>query len=245
MPKPRILLYETVVDTVKSRIADGTYQPGQRLPSLTELADEIGVGVSTVREGIRVLANLGLVRVHQGQGMFVTEDARLAENPLEALALVEDASLVAILEARKIFEPEIAALAAERATPEQVQSILGAAREQERQVRRGGDSIPSDFGFHRLLVDAAHNPVLSRMVLSIDELLLDSRRRTAHVSSTFEKAVHYHHLIGRAVEQKDSRQARALMLEHILDVIKDMEAQHVVQHDHEVDPALAAAWHPQ
>jgi GntR family transcriptional regulator, transcriptional repressor for pyruvate dehydrogenase complex len=223
MPKGRILLYESVIDHVKSRIADGTYRPGERLPSFSELAQEIGIGISTVREGIRVLGNLGLVRVHQGQGIFVTEDARLAENPLEALALAEDASLLAILEARIIFEPELAALAAERATPDQVQAILNAAREQERQVRRGGDSIPAEYGFHRLLADATHNPVLKRMVQSIDDLLLDNRRRTAKVIGTFEKAVHFHYLIGLAIEQKNPQQARTLMQEHILDVKRDVE----------------------
>lgn len=218
-----MLLYENVLEYVKSRIANGTYQPGQRLPSVSELAQEIGVGLSTVREGIRVLSGLGLVRVYQGQGMFVSEDACLAENPLRALALAEETSLLAILEARKIFEPEIAALAAQRATLQQVQSILKSAQEQERQVRRGGDSIPAEYGFHRLLVDAAHSPVLARMVQSIDDLLLDSRRRTAHISITFQKAVHYHHLIALAIQEHDARQARALMLEHILDLERIME----------------------
>ena len=65
--------------------------------------------------------------------------------------------------------------------------------EQERQIRQpGGDPVPADFGFHNLLVEAAHNPMLSRMVSSVGELLLDGRRRTARIPITYAKSIHYH-----------------------------------------------------
>lgn len=217
------LLYETVLDYVKSRITDGTYLPGQRLPSVVALAQEVGVGTSTVREGLRVLESLGLIRIQHGRGVFVSEDMRLRENPAQMLALTEDESLLHIMEVRRIFEPEAAALAAERATAEQVRAIMEAAEEQERQIRQpGGDPIPADLGFHNLLVEAAHNPVLSRMVSSIGELLLDGRRHTTRIPSTYEKSIHYHYLIGHAVEVKDIRQARSLMLEHMTDLTNDV-----------------------
>lgn len=223
MAKKRILLYETVIEYVKGRIADGTYVPGQRLPSVSELAKEVGVGVSTVREGIRVLGNLGLVRVHQGQGMFVTEDARLAKDPLEALAQIEDTSLLSVLEVRRIFEPEVAALAAQRATDEQIHALSQAAVEQERQVRRSGDAIQPEIGFHRLLLAAAHNPVLTRILRSADDLLLDSRRRTLRIIGDQDHSVHYHYLILHAIESRDAGQACTLMEQHILDVMKNVE----------------------
>ncbi|MCX6028350.1 MAG: FCD domain-containing protein [Chloroflexi bacterium] len=223
MAPHRALLYETVLDYVKSRITDGTYPPSQRLPSVVALAEEVGVGTSTVREGLRVLESLGLIRIQHGRGVFVSEDTRLRENPAQALALTEDASLLHIMEVRRIFEPEAAALAAERATPEQVRAIMEAAEEQERQIRQpGGDPVPADFGFHNLLVEAAHNPVLSRMVSSVGELLLDGRRRTTRIPITYAKSIHYHYLVGHAVEVKDVRQARSLMLEHITDLTNDV-----------------------
>jgi GntR family transcriptional regulator, transcriptional repressor for pyruvate dehydrogenase complex len=222
-PQKAILRYEVVIDYVKERITNGTYMPGQRLPSASDLAAEVGVGVSTVREGIRVLGNLGLVRVHQGQGMFVTEDARLAEAPAQTLALIEDASLLSILEVRRIFEPEVAALAAQRAAPEQVQMLLRAAAEQERQVQRVGDAILPEFRFHRLLLDAADNPVLTQMLRSVDDLLLDSRRRTLRIIVTQEHSVHYHFLISHAIERRDAEQARVLMAQHILDVTNGVQ----------------------
>ena len=70
---------------------------------------------------------------------------------------------------------------------------------------------------------AAHNPVLTRMVQSIDELLVDGRRRTAHMPSTYGKSLHYHWLIADAVAERDSRRARTLMLEHILDLTGEVQ----------------------
>jgi GntR family transcriptional repressor for pyruvate dehydrogenase complex len=236
MAQKGILLYEIVIEYVKEHIANGTYLPGQRLPSVNDLAKEVGVGVSTVREGIRVLGNLGLVRVRQGQGMFVTQDARLAETPLETIALIEDASLLSVLEVRRLIEPEAAALAAQRATEEQVQSLIDAAMEQERQVRQEGDAIQSEFVFHRLLMNAAQNPVLSRMMLAIENLLLDSRRRTLRIIVNQDHSVHYHNLIAYAVRNHDAEQARALMLQHILDVTNSVKRYLASQDGKELKP---------
>ena len=224
MAKGRVLLYETALEYIKSRIVDGSYAPGQQLPSVSALAAEVGVGISTVREAIRILESLGLLRVLQGRGVFVTALPRLAENPLETLAVAENTILLGLLETRKLFEPEVAGLAAERATPEEIAAIRQAVEEHEAQIKRsGGGFIASDLRFHQLLLAAAHNPVLTRMVQSIDELLVDGRRRTAHMPSTYGKSLHYHWLIADAVAERDSRRARTLMLEHILDLTSEVQ----------------------
>jgi GntR family transcriptional repressor for pyruvate dehydrogenase complex len=85
-------------------------------------------------------------------------------------------------------------------------------------VQRVGDAILPEFRFHRLLLDAADNPVLTQMMRSVDDLLLDSRRRTLRIIVTQEHSVRYHFLIAHAIERQDAEQARVLMLQHILDV---------------------------
>lgn len=214
MAKKRTLLYETVIDFLKSRIADGTYLPGQRIPSVKLLAEEIGVSMSTVREGIRVMSNIGLIRAHQGRGMYVMEDARLGEHPLETIAKVEDSTLLHILEVRRIIEPEIAALAAERASEEQIKTMLDLATEQEEEHRlTNGDPTRSELGFHWLVLDAAQNPIFDRMMKSVDNLLLDSRRRSGKILKTYAKSVHFHHLIALTIQSRDQDQACYLMID--------------------------------
>jgi GntR family transcriptional regulator, transcriptional repressor for pyruvate dehydrogenase complex len=222
MAKGRVLLYETALEYIKSRIVDGTYAPGQQLSSVSALAAEVGVGISTVREAIRILESLGLLSVVQGRGIFVIADPGLAEDPLATLAVAENMNLLGLLETRKLFEPEVAGLAAERATPEEIATIRQAVQEHEYQMKRSSEAfIASDLRFHRLLLAAAHNPVLARMVQSIDGLLVDGRRRTAHMPTTYDKSLHYHWLIADAVAERDSRRARTLMLEHILDLTSE------------------------
>jgi GntR family transcriptional repressor for pyruvate dehydrogenase complex len=126
------------------------------------------------------------------------------------------------LEVRRIFEPEVAALAAQRATEEQIQMLTKVAAEQERQVQRAGDAILPEFRFHRLLLDAANNPVLTHMLRSVDELLLDSRRRTLRIIVSQDHSVRYHFLIAHAIERHDPEQARVLMMQHILDVTNNV-----------------------
>ncbi len=153
MPK-KPLLYEKVLEYIKLKIADGTYSPGDRLPPVTTLAEELGVAVSTVREGMRALAMLGLISVKQGHGTFITDKVYMAENPLESFRIAEDASLAALLEVRLILEPIWAGLAAERIEPEQLKALQAALEEQEWTTAQGSDHLPSDIEFHRLIVEA-------------------------------------------------------------------------------------------
>ena len=85
-------------------------------------------------------------------------------------------------------------------------------------MQRDGDAILPEFRFHRLLLDAADNAVLTHMMRSVDDLLLDSRRRTLRLIVTQTHSVHYHFLIAHAVQGRDPEQARVLMLQHIMDV---------------------------
>ncbi len=69
----RINLSDQVVDVIKTRIATGQYQPDHLLPSIVELASELGVGRSTIREALSRLQIVGLVEVRQAKRVYVTE----------------------------------------------------------------------------------------------------------------------------------------------------------------------------
>src|SRR5258708_19528954 len=71
MPK-QMLIYEVVFDEIKRRIADAELRPGQRLPSNQQLSKELHVGISSVREALRVLASAGVVRIAQASGVVVS-----------------------------------------------------------------------------------------------------------------------------------------------------------------------------
>lgn len=216
----QILVYEVVLDEIKRRIADGELQPGERLPSNQKLSEEFGVGVSSVREALRVLSATGVVRIEQGSGVFVSAQPPAPDELRERFTSTEVVSLAHLMEARLIIEPEVAALAAERATPAQIKLIRELAERMDRYFRAGRDWMEADLGFHSALCQAAGNPVIEAMLQQANDLLVDSRRQTMRDREVSERACYYHLLIASAVASHKPMLARALMHEHMKDAVE-------------------------
>src|SRR3970040_1634824 len=113
---------EVVLEQIQKLIAEGKLQPGDHLPSEMDLAEQFGVGRSSIREAMRVLQLLGVVEVIQGKGTFVREPG--------ILPLVVDWSRISqmgitseVMEARQFMEVLLAQLAAERATCEDIETL--------------------------------------------------------------------------------------------------------------------------
>ncbi|MEC3958856.1 FadR/GntR family transcriptional regulator [Nocardia sp. CDC153] len=143
-------------EVLLTRIREGEWELGHRLPGETTLAAQLGVGRSTLREAIRELAGKGVLESRQGAGVFVT-----------ALDAAEDwdtvlrrSDIVTVIEARIAIEAEGAALAARRRTPADLRSMLRALAARA----ESGDSVEglvdADTAFHRTVVAAAHNDIL-------------------------------------------------------------------------------------
>ena len=171
----RSLIYETVIEHIKGQLINGTLKPGARLPTVAALAEELNVGQASVREAYRIMENMGILDVTQGRGTFVSPAINTG-GILRHIQLTEQQTLSHLLETRKLLEPGIAALAAERATPTEAQAILDAALEMEALAQKGEDFIEPDVRFHELILLAAHNPVVTKIFSALNDLLLDSRR---------------------------------------------------------------------
>lgn len=114
-------LAEQVAQRIKDYILEEKLKSGDKLPTETALAREMGVARSTVREAIKRLESQNILTVRHGAGSFVTDQPGLADDPL-GLDFIEDKERLAfdLLEVRNIIEPAIAALAARHATPEDI-----------------------------------------------------------------------------------------------------------------------------
>jgi len=227
-----VQVYTSVVQSIKARIAAGDWVVGQRLPSISQLAREFNVGTGSVREAVKVLASLGVIRIEHGRGMFVAT-ARLAQaDPYEHFQDVGAGSVLALCEARRILEPELAAFAAERGTEADLQAIREQALAMERLVAAGEDFARPDLQFHRQIALSAHNPVLARMMDAVNDLLIESRKITLEAHMT-HRAVRYHLLIADAICDRNAIQARLLMLAHVNDAINSVLAWQADGHDHQ------------
>src|SRR2546427_9440852 len=126
-------IYEEIVRQVKQLIAEGRLKSGDRLPPERDLAEKFMVSRTSVREALRALQSRGLIDIRAGEGAFVRDVS--VETLIEPLALVilpHREAVGELFEARRILEPAIAALAARRATREEVGEMEGILEEQAR-----------------------------------------------------------------------------------------------------------------
>jgi GntR family transcriptional regulator, transcriptional repressor for pyruvate dehydrogenase complex len=223
MTSRTVQVHASVAEEIRARIAAGDWVVGQRLPSINQLAHQLGVGTGSVREAVKVLASLGIVRIEHGRGMFVASAQQAKIDPYQHFQDVGAGSVLALCEARRILEPELAAFAAERGDDADLRSIYEHARAMERLAGEGLDFSEPDLQFHRQIALAAHNPVLARMMDGINDLLKESQKITLEPAMT-QRAVRYHLLIADAIGERNPLQARLLMLAHVNDAINSVLA---------------------
>ncbi|WP_430330660.1 FadR/GntR family transcriptional regulator [Rhodococcus sp. ACT016] len=158
-------------ELLTSRIRTGEWSVGDRLPSETELAAELGVGRSSVREAVKLLVRDGLLDVRHGVGTFVAE-------PVEDLVLeqlLRRSRVLEVLEVRRALEMEAARLAADRARPEDLAEVRRQlADRHDRYAGDAGAFVAADLDFHRSIVELAGNSVLTA--------LFDSARPVLHAA---------------------------------------------------------------
>lgn len=217
------LLYQTVLEHIKSLLLEGKLRAGDRLPTVNEMARELGVGPASVREAYRVLETMGILEVRQGRGTTVAADIVEPAGRVEDFKVAQQRSVSTVMETRRLIEPGVAALAAVRATAKEREAILQAARDMDRMVKEGLDFVEPDLNFHDLIFAATHNPTLAGTLSGVREVMIDLRRLVTRNPIAVDKAVHYHHLIALAIYEGDADAARALMKQHLEEAERDLQ----------------------
>jgi GntR family transcriptional repressor for pyruvate dehydrogenase complex len=225
-------VYEAVMERIRDDIASGRLKAGDRLESLRELAQRLGVGQSSVREAVRVLSYMGLLRVKHGEGIFVTE--RLSRDgtsdPMATMPEGERASLRHLMELRLVIEPLAARWAAERATPEERAEITRRCEEVQAILRRNiefqerRDFQEEDVEFHMAIVRAAHNPLLLDALERVRGQLRLGRQITSHVPQLVDSALRFHPQIAHSIRAGEAARVESFARAHVEDVIWWLEA---------------------
>lgn len=208
-------LYQDIVGQIQRLLADGRLKPGHQLPSERELSELFQVSRASVREALRALESMGFVEIRSGEGTYVASTVESFLSPL-AFAIQEHRdSLREIFEARKILEPEIAALAAERASPPEVRRLEVVLEEQARQIARGETGVEADSAFHSALARAAKNKVFLRLNDAMVQSLRETRERSLQTDGRPARSLAGHRKILKAIRAGDPGKARKAMLEHL------------------------------
>lgn len=211
------------LEALGRRIASGRIAEGATLPTEPELTAELGVSRSTVREAVRTLIALGMVEARPRLGTTVRprgDWALLHRDVLRWLSPPEapdPGMLIAISEARRVFEPSAAALAATRATGAEVAALRGAFAAMEAAARRGSveAAIWADRAFHLAVLEATHNPVLRAFDSAIDAILGVLFHITTNRMDGFRDNLDNHRRVLEAIAARDPEAARRAMADTI------------------------------
>lgn len=214
-------IFHSLLSEIQQRIRKGEWQPGEYLPSITHLAYTMNVSTGSVREALRSLQSMGMVRIEHGRGVIVVSayGNEVRESP-NAKPNLEN--ILALAEARRLIEPELAALAAERGNENELSTIKQLAITMEMQANNGLDFVDPDTAFHAAIAQAAHNVVLQQMLASMHALFMVSRQITSQEPGMTDRAVRYHRLIAEAIFERNANQARLLMLAHMNDIVSSV-----------------------
>ncbi|GMA65164.1 GntR family transcriptional regulator [Alicyclobacillus fastidiosus] len=208
-------MFESTLAAVEEQIRNGIWRPGDRLPPLQKLSEELNVGISTLREVLRILENRDVITIEQGRGTFIRTDLAATHALTPELT---STSLQELFEARRLLEPELAYLAAQRGFMDEIRDIDRAATEMSRLIERRQNFHQVDVKFHHLIAQAAHNEMLFRMFQSIEAQFHQGRSFTNMIPGMIEKAAHYHLIIADALCQRNAQQAKSLMQSHVEDM---------------------------
>ncbi len=196
-------------------IASGELAPGARLPSERDLAASWGVSRSSVREALQDLDAKRLVDRAPGRGTTVRPASADVRDLLRLGDEVTDADHAA--ELRLVIEPQIAALAAERATQSAL-VMLERALEQADASLSADRSVELDQEFHLLLAQTTQNPLLATMLGLASSWTLDHRRYSHRTRRARQSSIDGHALILRAVAAGDPVAATRAMEDHLASV---------------------------
>lgn len=213
--------YQDIVIQIRGLIEKGKLKRGDQLPVERELSETFRVSRSTVREAILNLEAANLVQRRQGDGTYVVASSEEALiQPLASALFHEKDDIIDIFFIRKIIEPEVAQMASEKRTPEEIDELEEIFREQEREVNSGKNPVHKDSEFHHLIARMANNRVLERLLITLVDLLGKTREKYLQTEERMQKSLHGHYEILTTIKNGNGKGARSAMRRHLEEVEK-------------------------
>lgn len=199
-------LHVMVAEEIKTYIQINNLKEGDKLPSAAFFSETLGVGRSTVREGIRQLEATGVISVYNGKGIFVNDtDITLIEAKIKVNN--EKTFLLQMCEVRRALEGKAVALAAERATDEEISRMDQHLKNYIKKRDAGEDPAPDDLAFHKQIYAAAHNPVLESVLDSLGDSFNKFWQRPFGIHTIFDDTYPLHLALLVALKRRNVEEA--------------------------------------
>jgi len=216
-PIKRISVVEQAISKIYDLILSQDLKENDKLPPERQLSEMLGISRNSLREAIRVLDMLGVLRVDQGSGMVI-DSSRVSDAVTKHLTfalLLNREKLHELFEARLVVETECAGLAAVRADQEERETLRRTYQELCASRTDRPKSIALEIELHNIIARAARNTVLEKILSSLKQILKESREATVPRTGVSTETIQVHERLIAAIEARDQASARAIMREHI------------------------------
>lgn len=202
---------EPLIKQLIDMIQQGVLKPGEQLPPQEELAQELGVSRTSLREALKELSYRGLIYSKHGVGTFVSDSFATEQE---------------MLEARKYIETGTAFLAALRASEDDIQQLAALIEKMEENVKKEDLTAFSDqdYEFHHSIARLSGNHVLQKVLHTLGDLVLEQQNIVQRLPGAMKRADLFHHRIFNAIKSRDAVSAAQLMTDHIEDVAHALSA---------------------
>jgi len=217
----REVIAEKVAYGVIDFICENKIKPNEKLPTERELAEIFSVGRPAVREALRALHMMNIVNIRHGDGIYLSSlEPKLLINPFKLYMDLGEITLEHLFEARMLLEVEVIGLAAKRITEAQIMEIEKHIKKSYEFLEDAHEFQKADTKIHSIISDAADNPILKNIMMSIKELVDKSREITSGHRELREIVHNDHNRILEALKMKDEEACKNTMRNHLQNVKK-------------------------
>jgi GntR family transcriptional repressor for pyruvate dehydrogenase complex len=208
---------DSVVDYLKELIHQGKFKPGDKMPPERELVQLMNVSRNTVREAYKMLAAQGYLTIKHGNGVFVADEEMQIQQLTSAFFIKKD-GLLELFAIRKVLETQAVKWVIEHYRPSYKTELMAILEESRDAFKNQADweAISAlDQKFHLALARLSGNSVLLRIMMSLVDLLSESRTESIRIPGRAFQSLNEHERIVAAIVEGNTERAQNYMLEHL------------------------------
>lgn len=201
-------LVNEIITQLSQAIIDGDFKPGDKLPSEAELCEQLGVGRNSLREAIRVLNAMGVVKTKRGQGTFLQDTiSHEVFNPLIFRLILDPKNTTDVFELRVMVESIVVIMAIQKASPEEIKTIRDLVDETNRVAKSEQGSVENlielDMQFHLAIAKCVHNKLIESILETLVLMFEPSIKKVLQTENGIDLCLKNHYAIVDLIERRD------------------------------------------
>jgi len=219
-----------VLARIREMLERDILRAGSKMPTEQEMTKALRISRPSLRQAYKVLNVLGILRAVPGDGTYISDaPSRILATPFTFMMLTKKIDLQDVFGLRITLEGELASLAAERATSEELSYLEQQIYVMSTSLRDRKRYLQAEYEFHNFISRAAHNPLILEIVLIISELLWEVRREVGMGNPEIKKDLQMHSKILEKIRGRDAEGARQAMHFHLKKTLEIAQRMGVVQ----------------